>query len=127
MPNIGVFEDGDFMAMIDEHKLSYGNEYNLNPYGALAYGDKPLIQIKNSACTEGKKILIVKDSFADAVTPYIAANCSQVDVADLRQFNGSIKNFILQNQYNIVIVMMRSSGMIQNNIDSTENKLWIYR
>lgn len=127
IPSLGMYKDGDFMAMIDEDKLVYGNEYKVSPYSALMYLDRPLIRIQSSNCKCNKKILMIKDSYADAVTPYIAANCAYVDIIDLRHFNGSIKNFLSKNNYDIVIVMMRSSGMIQDNIDSTENKLWTYR
>ncbi len=51
------------------------------------------------------KLLIIKDSFADVVVPFLYSQFAHTDVVDLRYFSGSIRAFIKKNKPNIVIVL----------------------
>lgn len=63
------------------------NHYYQNPYVVYSGGDFRLQIIQNNLNTEGKKILIVRDSFACVVTPFLALNASEVHVLDVRDAN----------------------------------------
>lgn len=58
-------------------------------YPVFLGGDFPLMQIKTDVPND-RKILIVKDSFGNALSTYLAANYSEVYVVDYRYFKGSI-------------------------------------
>lgn len=124
VPTIGLSEDGDFMSMINEAYLERGDKYSLSPYSAMAYGEEPVIRITNPIAECSKKVLLIKDSFADCVVPYIASNCLETDVVDLRSFDGSVKTLISENDYDAVIVLTRSPGM---SVDETADLVWKFK
>ena len=70
-----------------------------------SYGDPPLLQIHNNQRTDGKRILVIKDSFARVMVPYMCNMAEYVDVIDLRHFNGSLKTYIDENTPDSVIII----------------------
>lgn len=70
-----------------------------------SYGDPPLLQIHNEQRTDGKRILVIKDSFARVMVPYMCNMAEYVDVIDLRHFNGSLKTYMEENMPDSVIVI----------------------
>ena len=51
------------------------------------------------------KILVVKDSFANSVAPFLALCVKQIDILDPRWFKGSIRSYIKKTQPDIVLVI----------------------
>ncbi len=70
-----------------------------------SYGDPPLLQIHNNQRTDGKRILVIKDSFARVMVPYMCNMAEYVDVIDLRHFDGSLKTYIEENTPDSVIII----------------------
>lgn len=64
-------------------------------YGVFLGGDYPMMKI-TSDVKNGRKIVVVKDSYGNALAPYFAAHYEEVYVLDYRHFNGSIKALIQQ-------------------------------
>lgn len=62
-------------------------------YMAFSGGDAPLLQI-TSGNKNGKKILVIKDSYAKAFLPHLANNYEYVYEIDPRHFQGSIPQFV---------------------------------
>lgn len=96
---------GDFAITYDMSQVETMDYYNLNPYAAYAYGTRPLITIHNENIKNGKKILFVKDSFANVVVPFLALGTEDTEMLDLRVFNGSLEAYIQQSCPDIVIVL----------------------
>ncbi len=88
------------------------NMYKLNQYDTFLYGSAPLIQIENCICKNNLKILVIKDSKANVVTPYLATSVKYLDIIDLRYFNGSIQTYV--NSTNPDVVMFLKDPVIQN-------------
>lgn len=69
---------------------------NTNKYGIFMGGDHPLgkiiTEIKN-----GKKIIILKDSYANAFVPFLLPHYEEIYIVDPRQFNLDIFAFIKEN------------------------------
>lgn len=59
--------------------------YNKNPYTVYCGSDYAWQKIVNQNCTNGKKILLIQDSFANCVKPYLALNASEIYSVDLRE------------------------------------------
>ncbi len=74
-------------------------------YQFYSYGDPPLIRIHNNQRMDGKRILVIKDSFARVMVPYMCNMAEYVDVIDLRHFDGSLKTYIEKNAPDSVIVI----------------------
>lgn len=110
----GTFEE----TMIDQLLLTekdYDKKYyTANAYAAYGYGDQPLIAIENLNTDMDKKVLIIKDSFADTLAPFLSLGLSDIRIIDLRSFTGSLQNFIDDYDPDTVILLM--SGGTQKDI-----------
>lgn len=130
VPNWKMVKDGDFNVLINETvlteqtKLDYTDPYGRGAYGAWLYGNTDFVRIHSNYANCDKKILVLKDSFANAVNPYLALQCQQLDIIDLRHFRGSLRAYLRQNPYDIVVLLMRNTG-IGNDADSEE--LWNFQ
>lgn len=73
-------------------------------YALFLGGNNPVVQI-NSLINNGKKLLIIKDSFAHSFAPFVANDFEQVYMLDLRYVNMSIKSFMDENYITDVMVL----------------------
>lgn len=96
----GKFED----VFFDKTNLSNTDYYNHSAYAAYLYGNKALTSIKNNNCKNGKKILVIGDSFNKSVVPYLAQSVESVDLLDRRYFNGSVLDYIEKTSPDVVLV-----------------------
>ncbi len=67
-----------------------------NKYLAFITGDTPLLHI-NTQQKNGKKILVVKESYGNALVPFLVNNYEDIYVMDPRQINMSIPKFVNDN------------------------------
>ncbi len=96
------------------------NAYRSARYNAYMYADKALVKIHNENSSNGKKILVLKDSFGRVVAPYLALGVDEISVIDLRHFNGSLKSYIEEYKPDAVIMLYYPGNF-------GESSLWIYR
>ena len=61
-----------------------------NDYLLFFGGDNPLMEITNNSNPDGKTIVVVKDSYANAFLGWLIASYNKVIVIDPRSFGGSI-------------------------------------
>lgn len=68
-------------------KESFSNKY-------LCYlgGDQPLIHITNPAVDSARKLVIIKESYGNALIPFLTDHFADIYVVDPRQFNGDGQN-----------------------------------
>ena len=59
-------------------------------YGAFIWGDNPLSVIENLDMEEGESILLVKESFGNALAPLLCAHYKYVYIMDYRYYNGTV-------------------------------------
>lgn len=64
-----------------------------NSYGVFLGSDYPLMKVKTDV-KNGKKILIIKDSYGNAFSPFLCAHYEEVYIADYRYLKSNIKNII---------------------------------
>lgn len=95
--------EGDFSLLIDES--GYNGEVNLYSYSAhYSYlGSGSLTEIHNNN-VDGKKILIIKDSFSVVVIPFLSLATSDVVVWDMRTTSEGLYDFIEQNDFDVVLL-----------------------
>jgi len=72
-------------------------------YGAFLHGDNPLTRIENMLSPNSTRVLMIKQSKANVLCPYLAFTVRYLDVIDPRKFDGSIRSFIKQTRPDIVI------------------------
>ena len=80
--------------------------YDINPYGLILHGDHAYVSIRNLQNPDGKRVLPIKDSFSNVIAPYLALVCGQVDLIDIREFEGSAADWVRENKPDVVMVTM---------------------
>ena len=81
-----------------------------NKYLAFISGDQPLEKITTNV-TNGKKILVIKESFGNAFVPFLCNNYQEVYVVDPRKIDMNLPEFIKNNGIGEVLAINYSFGM----------------
>jgi len=78
-----------------EQESLYHAEYleQKDKYSTFLGGNHPVDVIRNSAVEDGK-LLLVKDSYANCLAPFLAQHFAEIHVVDLRYFNMDIYQYI---------------------------------
>lgn len=74
-----------------------------NPYQGLMHGNHGLTSIKTGVLNKGK-LVVIKDSHAHQLIPFLVPHYSEIEVVDLRHFNGSIEALIHEDDDILVFV-----------------------
>lgn len=104
IPDHNIYDAiGNFDILINQDSLVPSFDSG-NLYCALGYGDLALIKITNLNIDNNYKILLVGDSFNYPIRLYLSLGVKELDQIDLRYFTGSLKQYIDDNNYDIVII-----------------------
>lgn len=111
---VGSFEDT--VLFQDKLEKSY---YGKNPYAAYSGADFHLQIMKNNMLSDGHRILLIRDSFACVVAPFLSLQAKELDVCDMREGDfvyGQrlvLKNFITETKPDYVIVLYSGIGTVE--------------
>lgn len=94
-------------------RLEEKDPFDANPYTYYAGGDYGFTQIKNYYNPQGPKVLLIRDSFACALTPYLAYSCSELSILDPRYFQGNFLTTLNWIDPDVVLVMY-APGTLRN-------------
>ena len=111
IPERYVDKKGDFSIMLNESILDAGFwecRYGPSFYYCYLFGNEPIQIIENEDLDCGK-ILIIKDSFAQSVVPFLAMTANKLVTWDLRYNSDSLRDYIAQNHFDCIIVMYSES------------------
>lgn len=135
----GIAQGDSIEAYMPLHPTSYSMVYNhdeskvktslyemeylkgRDKYGVFFGSNQPLIEITTTAKSD-RKLLILKDSYANCFVPFALQDFAAVDMVDLRYFNESLKDFMETKEYTDVCVLYNVSGFAE---DSSIVKLGI--
>ncbi|MBW7571563.1 DHHW family protein [Caproiciproducens faecalis] len=67
-------------------------------YSVFLGGNHSVDVVRNPAVTNGKKLLIIKDSYANSMVPFLATNFQEIHIIDLRYYTQNIYDYIRQNK-----------------------------
>jgi hypothetical protein len=109
IPELNLDVRGNYDILIDRSQIDIKDYYGSSPYEAYMYSNRQLITVHNNLIQGGKKLLLLKDSFAEVVSPFLSAGIEELHILDLRNFNGSLKSYIEKNRPDIVIVLYNPS------------------
>lgn len=81
-------------------------------YEQILYGNRPYVKITNLNNSSGPRVLMIRDSFAIAVAPYLAFSCSELVLLDMRSSNGNFTGSVVEciNQFSPDIVLVLQSN-----------------
>ncbi len=74
-------------------------------YALFLRGNNPLTVIKNNNLKNGKKIVVIKDSYANSFVPYLTQNFEEIHVIDLRTFKEKAYQYINNNDIDEVLIL----------------------
>ncbi|MBQ1328559.1 MAG: hypothetical protein IIY49_11045 [Eubacterium sp.] len=100
---------------------NYKNLYKKDMYTTYLDGNHAMEHITSKADND-EKMLIIKDSYAHALVPFLADNYSDIYMADLRYFHTeSLSKFMKDNNITKVIFIYNIDF-----IDTDDNFVWLY-
>lgn len=107
----GMPAEGQATGLYDLAKLDVYDKY-----AAFLHGNNGLSRVEGDG--EGR-ILVVKDSYANSLIPFLTANYAQIDVIDLRNYNYGLDTLIAENGYDQILVLY--------SFDSFKSDPYLYR
>jgi len=81
-------------------------------YAVYFGGNMGLVEIQTQN-KNGRELLVVKDSYANAFIPFAMSHFEKVTVIDLRYFNMSLEKYINQNEFSDVLLLYNIPNMLQ--------------
>lgn len=86
-------------SVYDSSKLSGRDQYEV-----FTGGNHSQIKIRTNVETD-RKLLLIKDSYANAMIPFLATTFSEINVVDMRYFTGSLSDVINNNEVTDVLFL----------------------
>lgn len=112
VPGKGIDRTGDYAhTMLVPEMFETKDYYNANPYAGYIGGDYGLCHIVNRQPPNDKRVLLVRDSFACAFTPYLAQACAELDTIDMRAFPQTIASYIEETKPDLVLFLYNAAEM----------------
>lgn len=82
-------------------------------YTVFFGGNHSLIRISTNI-KNNKKLLVVKDSYANCFIPFLTGHYNEIYVVDLRYYNDNIKDLIKSNNINDMLVLYNATSFFQD-------------
>lgn len=98
----------DWPVIADVSKWNRGSKYN-----TFVGGDNPYSHIVNHGKSDGTSCVVIKESYGNAMIPFLTENYADVHIIDYRYWQGNIADFVTKNGIQDVIYL--------NNISATRN------
>ena len=89
-------------------------------YASFLGGNQPLGVVKNANNPDGPRLLIIRDSYADSLVPFLTPHFSEIHLLDLRYYKLSIADYIAQNGIDQALVLYSVPNFVTDS-----NLLWI--
>lgn len=110
----GNFHDSMYLWENMEKRADF-EKNTYNTYLGKEYG---LFEIKNHLSDNGLRILMIRESFSDALAPFIAVNADEVVGVDLRKYNEKdILELCEEYDINLVMIDYNPSAFSKNQFD----------
>ncbi|PGS78311.1 hypothetical protein COC69_15820 [Bacillus cereus] len=82
-------------------------------YTVFFGGNHPLIKITNNNAT-GKKLLVVKDSYANSILPFLEAHFSEIYVVDLRYYKENVKTLLQEHHIKDMLILYNGTTFFED-------------
>lgn len=96
--------------LYDRSKLSEKDKYS-----AFLGGNKPLTIVKsNVAPADAPKLMLIRDSYADSIAPFLCYNFSEIHLVDPRYYKTSMAQYVKDNAIDRVLVMYSVDNFVKD-------------
>ncbi len=92
----------DYTKLVDKDKY------------AVFYGGNQGLIACSTGVKNGRRLLVIKDSYANCFVPFTYTEFAQVDMVDLRYFNESLSDFMENGNYTDVLFLYNASGFAED-------------
>lgn len=82
-------------------------------YAVFFGGNQPLTEI-TTANTTGRKLLVIKDSYANCFVPFAVQDFDAISMVDMRYFNEHLSTYIEENEFTDVLVLYNAAGFAED-------------
>lgn len=103
-------QNTEYDSMFFENHLDESDKYPV-----FLDGNHGFERIINHGNPQGKRILLIKDSYAHSLAPFMAEECSMIDMVDLRYYFDSVSLLAEENKYDEVLVVYGISNICKAN------------
>ncbi len=111
IPDWGFSRTGSYTeTVVFPERVAQRDYFGGNPYTYYGGGDYPLTKIVNENNPDGPVILLLRDSFGCAITPFLSLACSELDLIDLRYYEGDVADYVSELSPDIVLVLNSPSA-----------------
>ncbi|MGG1662361.1 DHHW family protein [Brevibacillus sp. NRS-1366] len=110
--------NGDGSQTIRDFSDFYGYKRGQNPvsYGTFFGGDRRKITYENPKAGNQLNVLLLKDSFMNPITPYLAQSFNRLTVYDNRYYpEFSLKKILSSEHYDILIIALHDDNLYSQN------------
>lgn len=84
----------------------------IDKYAYFFGGNTPLLTVKTGH--EGPKLLILRDSFMDSLSPFLLPHFSELHIMDLRYYKDSVQDYIREHGIDRVLVCYSVTNFVQD-------------
>lgn len=75
----------------------------VNAYSIFLHGDYPMIKIQNKDSHTGNKLVVVKESYGNALIPFLIPHYDEIYVVDSRYYNNNLIQLVNEAEINEVL------------------------
>ncbi|MCU6763743.1 Uncharacterised protein [uncultured Roseburia sp.] len=109
LPSVSVEYNGkEYDSIYDDSKLETKDKY------AVFFGGNYGEVVINTSAGTGKRLMVVKDSFANSMIPYLLEDYDQIIMVDMRYYRGSLSKDIRENKITDILVLYEMSNFAED-------------
>ncbi|MFT4144085.1 MAG: DHHW family protein [Mobilitalea sp.] len=82
-------------------------------YSVYMGGNNPVVEIETNN-KNGRKLLVIKDSFAHSFVPFVVNHFEKTYMIDFRYFNGSMEAYVEENGITDVLVLYNTMSFVKD-------------
>lgn len=107
----GIHREGDWNeTLLFPERIETKDWFNGNPYTLYSGGDYPLATIVNYDNPAGADMVLIRDSMACVLTPFLARSCHTLTTIDLRYFSGDLEETVAALDPALVLVLYSTTN-----------------
>lgn len=83
-------------------------------YASFLGGNTPLYIIRNPEAASGEKLLVVRDSYSDAMAPFLSQYFAEIHLVDLRYYRTSVAEYAQENGMERIFVCYSVENFVKD-------------
>lgn len=112
---VTIYDDNRTEPVVSDSLFFTSHLAEGDQYPVFLDGNHSLVRIENPAA-EGGRLLVVKDSFAHCLVPFLSAHYSRIDMIDLRYFKRqTVTDYLTENPCDEVLLVYGLESLATDN------------